>query len=58
MLGVEAADAIVNGAVELTLNYHDLINTRPNTERRLAQSFDFAASKSNSTKELPTRSRQ
>jgi protoporphyrinogen oxidase len=35
MLGVEAADAIVNGSVELTLNYPDFVNTRPNTERRL-----------------------
>lgn len=35
MLGVEAADSIVNGAVELTLNYPDFVNTRQNTERRL-----------------------
>lgn len=43
MLGVEAVDAIVNGSVELTLNYHDFVNTRTNTERRLvdgAQTFD------------------
>ena len=42
MLGVEAADHIVNGAAELTLNYPDFVNTRANTERRLvdgAQSF-------------------
>jgi len=42
MLGVEAADHIVNGAVELTLNYPDFVNSRQNTERRLfegAQSF-------------------
>lgn len=42
MLGVEAADSIVNGAVELTLNYPDLVNGRKNTERRLvdgAQAF-------------------
>ncbi len=37
MLGVEAADHIVNGAVELTLNYPDFVNTRKNTERRLDQ---------------------
>lgn len=42
MLGVEAADHIVNGAVELTLNYPDFVNTRSNSERRLAQSFGFS----------------
>lgn len=41
MLGVEAADHIVNGAVELTLNYPDFVNTRKNEERRLAQTFNF-----------------
>ena len=35
MLGVEAADNIVNGAVELTLNYPDFVNGRKNAERRL-----------------------
>jgi len=35
MLGVEAVDNIVNGAVELTLNYPDFVNTRKNEERRL-----------------------
>lgn len=35
MLGVEAVDHISNGAVELTLNYPDFVNTRANTERRL-----------------------
>lgn len=49
MLGVEAVDHIVNGAVELTLNYPDFVNSRQNTERRLAQSFVFGAG-------LPTRS--
>lgn len=42
MLGVEAADNIVNGSVELTLNYPDFVNSRQNTERRLvdgAQAF-------------------
>lgn len=42
MLGVEAADHIVNGAVELTLNYPDFVNGRKNDERRLlegAQTF-------------------
>lgn len=37
MLGVEAADNIVNGAVELTLNYPDFVNGRQNTERRLVE---------------------
>lgn len=35
MLGVEAVDNIVNGGVELTLNYPDFVNTRKNDERRL-----------------------
>ncbi|KAF2436052.1 R182k-Udp-Galactopuranose mutase [Tothia fuscella] len=35
MLGVEAVDAILNGTVELTLNYPDFVNTRQNLERRL-----------------------
>ncbi|KAF2735368.1 UDP-galactopyranose mutase-like protein [Polyplosphaeria fusca] len=42
MLGVEAVDNIVNGAVELTLNYPDFVNGRHNGERRLvdgAQAF-------------------
>lgn len=37
MLGVEAVDNIVHGAVELTLNYPDFVNGRQNTERRLVQ---------------------
>ena len=36
MLGVEAVDRILFGGVELTLGYPDLVNTRANTERRLA----------------------
>lgn len=35
MLGVEAVDNVVNGAVELTLNYPDFVNGRKNEERRL-----------------------
>jgi protoporphyrinogen oxidase len=35
MLGAEAVDTIVNGSVELTLNYPDFVNTRANSERRL-----------------------
>lgn len=35
MLGVEAVDKIMNGGVELTLNYPDFVNGRANTERRL-----------------------
>ncbi|KAG9258982.1 uncharacterized protein F5Z01DRAFT_641932 [Emericellopsis atlantica] len=41
MLGVEAVDAIVQGGVELTLNYPDFVNTRKNTERRLTQDFTY-----------------
>jgi protoporphyrinogen oxidase len=37
MLGVEAVDNIVNGAVELTLNYPDFVNGRKNEERRLVE---------------------
>jgi hypothetical protein len=64
MLGVEAVDHIVTGAVELTLNYPDFVNGRQNNERRLAQSFAFASSsapapktETNGTKEVPTRER-
>lgn len=35
MLGVEAVDRIVNGGVELTLNYPDFVNGRKNSEKRL-----------------------
>jgi hypothetical protein len=45
MLGVEAADHVVNGAAELTLNYPDFVNSRSNTERRLVdglQAFQIA----------------
>jgi len=55
MLGVEAVDHIVMGAVELTLNYPDFVNGRKNTERRLGQAFAFGAT---APTELPTRSRQ
>lgn len=41
MLGVEAADHIVNGAAELTLNYPDLVNGRVNHERRLVDGAQF-----------------
>jgi protoporphyrinogen oxidase len=37
MLGVEAVDNIVSGAVELTLNYPDFVNSRRNEERRLVE---------------------
>jgi len=46
MLGVEAVDNIVNGAVELTLNHPDFVNGRKNEERRLkdgAQIFSEAS---------------
>ena len=35
MLGVEAVDNIVNGGIELTLNYPNIVNSRCNDERRL-----------------------
>lgn len=43
MLGVEAADNIVNGAVELTLNYPDFVNGRKNDERRLVEGAQIFA---------------
>jgi len=45
MLGVEAADHIVNGATELTLNYPDFVNGRANTERRLVEGAQFFKSR-------------
>jgi hypothetical protein len=46
MLGVEAVDNIVNGAVELTLNYPDFVNGRQNNERRLVDGAQIFAKKS------------
>ncbi|KAL0940783.1 udp-galactopyranose mutase [Colletotrichum truncatum] len=57
MLGVEAADNIVNGAVELTLNYPDFVNTRRNEERRLAQSYNFASKSNVNGTALPSHSK-
>lgn len=45
MLGVEAVDNIINGAVELTLNYPDFVNTRQNNERRLVDGAQYFAKK-------------
>jgi protoporphyrinogen oxidase len=45
MLGVEAVDNIVNGAVELTLNYPDFVNSRKNEERRLVDGAQAFAAK-------------
>ncbi|KAI9801490.1 MAG: hypothetical protein M1833_002722 [Piccolia ochrophora] len=45
MLGCEAADNIVNGAAELTLNYPDFVNGRQNTERRLVEGAQFFGKK-------------
>lgn len=45
MLGVEAADHIVNGAAELTLNYPDFVNGRQNSERRLLDGAQFFKSR-------------
>lgn len=54
MLGVEAADHIVNGAVELTLNYPDFVNGRANVERRLTKA-PTPSKHVNGTKGLPSR---
>jgi protoporphyrinogen oxidase len=57
MLGVEAVDAIINGGVELTLNYPDFVNSRRNTERRLqdgAQTFGTKRKRGN-TNSVPIR---
>ncbi|KOS22217.1 hypothetical protein ESCO_002249 [Escovopsis weberi] len=53
MLGVEAADHIHHGAVELTLNYPDFVNSRSNCEKRLAHSFTFGGSAVPPAGELP-----
>jgi protoporphyrinogen oxidase len=45
MLGVEAVDNIVSGAVELTLNYPDFVNGRRNEERRLVEGALISAKK-------------
>jgi hypothetical protein len=45
MLGVEAADHIVNGSVELTLNYPDFVNGRKNEERRLVDGAQLFSKK-------------
>jgi hypothetical protein len=67
MLGVEAADHIVNGAVELTLNYPDFVNGRKNTERRLIEGGQVfknkatdkadSAGAANGNIDLPTRNK-
>lgn len=53
MLGVEAVDNIINGAVELTLNYPDFVNSRRNTERRLVEGAQLFGKK----QEAPTSQR-
>jgi protoporphyrinogen oxidase len=55
MLGVEAADHIINGSVELTLNYPDFVNSRKNDERRLKDGAQFF--KADSAKDVPVRER-
>jgi protoporphyrinogen oxidase len=57
MLGVEAVDAIHSGAVELTLNYPDFVNSRQNTERRLTQNFILSPPQTNGSKEIPSHSK-
>ncbi|KAG8528263.1 uncharacterized protein KY384_007180 [Bacidia gigantensis] len=54
MLGVEAADSIVNGAAELTLNYPDFVNGRVNHERRLVDGAQYFKSRQGiRNKEVP-----
>lgn len=36
MQGVEAVDNIISGGLEVTLSNPDFVNSRKNTERRLA----------------------
>lgn len=56
MLGVEAADNIVNGAAELTLNYPDFVNGRANTERRLVEGAQlYSKTKMNGGGAVPIR---
>lgn len=50
MLGAEAADNIVNGAAELTLNYPDFVNSRQNNERRLVEGAQLFGKKTMSEK--------
>jgi len=62
MLGVEAADHILNGAVELTLNYPDFVNGRKNEERRLVDGGQVFSKKAapkvaDAPNGLPTRER-
>ena len=45
MLGVEAADHLVNGSVELTLNYPDFVNGRQNSEKRLLDGAQYFKSR-------------
>jgi protoporphyrinogen oxidase len=54
MLGVEAADNIVNGAAELTLNYPDFVNGRQNTERRLVEGAQLLGQKKEATSDKET----
>ena len=59
MLGVEAADHIVNGAAELTLNYPDFVNGRQNHERRLVEGKQlFKGKKGIRTDLQPMRAKQ
>lgn len=54
MLGVEAVDAVLNGGVELTLNYPDFVNSRKNEERRLVEGVSkFRTPNGNTKDNLP-----
>jgi len=52
MLGVEAVDSIVNGSVELTLNYPDFVNGRVNSERRLVDGAQIFAKQATQPKNV------
>lgn len=54
MLGVEAVDSIVNGSVELTLNYPDFVNGRVNSERRLVDGAQIFAKETPEAKNVAT----
>jgi hypothetical protein len=54
MQGVEAADHVCNGAVELTFQYPDFVNSRSNKERRLVDGAQyFKSMKGIRTSEMP-----
>jgi len=54
MQGVEAADHVINGAIEMTYGHPDFVNSRSNTERRLVDGAQyFKSMKGIRTTEMP-----